>query len=78
VGVAFTLQVVCQKRCPPAPAAVIMNMEAVFAAAAGYLVLKQTLSPRGLVGCGLILCGVLIVQLVPIWRKRLSTVDAGG
>ena len=32
VGIAFTLQVVCQKRCPPAPAAIIMSLEAVFAA----------------------------------------------
>jgi len=65
VGVAYTLQVVCQKRCPAAPAAVIMSMEAVFAALAGYLVLHQTLTRRALAGCGLILCGMLIVQLVP-------------
>ena len=70
VGVAFTLQVICQKRCPPGPAAIIMSMEAVFAALAGYLVLNQLLSVRGLFGCALILCGMLIVQLVPIMRKR--------
>lgn len=66
VGVAFTLQVVCQKRCPPAPAAVIMSMEAVFAALTGYLVLAQTLTPRALTGCALIFCGVLVVQLTPM------------
>ncbi|MDT8390268.1 MAG: DMT family transporter [Lentisphaeria bacterium] len=70
VGVAFTLQVVCQKRCPPGPAAVIMSLEAVFAALAGYLVLRQTLSIRALTGCALILCGVLIVQLTPLLRRR--------
>ena len=43
VGIAFTLQVICQKRCPPAPAAIIMSLEAVFAAIAGYLVLSQTI-----------------------------------
>jgi drug/metabolite transporter (DMT)-like permease len=69
VGLAFTLQVVCQKRCPPGPAAIIMSMEAVFAALAGYLVLNQTLSVQGMFGCALILCGMLIVQLVPIIRK---------
>lgn len=36
VGIAFTLQVVCQKHCPPAPAAIIMSLEAVFAALVGY------------------------------------------
>lgn len=70
VGVAFTLQVVCQKRCPPAPAAIIMSLEAVFAALAGYLVLDQTLSTRALFGCALILCGMLIVQLAPLMQKR--------
>jgi drug/metabolite transporter (DMT)-like permease len=70
VGVAFTLQVVCQKRCPPGPAAVIMSLEAVFAALAGYLVLGQTLTARAMAGCGLILAGVLIVQLAPLWRVR--------
>jgi drug/metabolite transporter (DMT)-like permease len=70
VGVAFTLQVVCQKRCPPAPAAVIMSMEAVFAALAGYFILSQTLTPRAILGCCLIFCGMLIVQLVPILRKK--------
>jgi len=70
VGVAFTLQVICQKRCPPGPAAVIMGMEAVFAALAGYLVLDQTLTARAVVGCALIFCGMLIVQLVPIVRRK--------
>jgi drug/metabolite transporter (DMT)-like permease len=69
VGIAFTLQVVCQKRCPPGPAAILMSLEAVFAAMAGYVILNQTLSGRAVVGCGLILCGVLIVQMVPMRRR---------
>lgn len=70
VGVAYTLQVVCQKHCPPAPAAIIMSLESVFAAIAGYLVLNQMLTGRSLIGCGLILTGVLIVQLLPMMRKN--------
>jgi drug/metabolite transporter (DMT)-like permease len=70
VGVAFTLQVVCQKRCPPGPAAVIMSLEAVFAAIAGYLVLDQALTWRAVAGCGLILCGVLVVQLAPLRKGK--------
>lgn len=66
VGIAYTLQVICQKRCPPAPASLIMSLEAVFAALAGYLVLSQTLTARALFGCFLILLGVLMVQLVPM------------
>jgi drug/metabolite transporter (DMT)-like permease len=70
VAIAFTLQVVCQKRCPPAPAAVIMSTEAVFAALAGYLVLGQTLSLREGIGCGFILSGVLVVQCIPFLAAR--------
>ncbi len=70
VGIAFTLQVICQKRCAPAPAAVIMSMEAIFAAIAGYLVLDQSLTIRAILGCILILAGVLTVQLVPLLTTR--------
>ena len=70
VGVANTLQVVCQRHCPPAPSAIIMSLEGVFAAITGYLVLHQTLTIRAIIGCVLILSGVLMVQLVPILRRR--------
>lgn len=72
VGVAFTLQVICQKRCPAGPAAIIMSMESVFAALAGYLILDQVLTGRAITGCGLILSGVLFVQLAPLWKRRVS------
>lgn len=63
VGLAYTLQVVCQKHCPPALASIIMSLEAVFAALAGYVVLHQILTGRAIIGCLLILAGVLMVQL---------------
>jgi drug/metabolite transporter (DMT)-like permease len=70
VGVAFTLQVVCQKRCPPAPAAIIMSLESIFAALAGYLVLNQVLTGRAIIGCCLIFAGVLVAQVVPMMSFR--------
>ena len=68
VGVAYTLQVVAQQRAKPAHAAVILSLEAVFAAIGGGIVLGETLSPRALAGCTLMLCGMLTSQL---WRARL-------
>ncbi len=47
-----------------------MSLEAVFAAIAGYLVLHQTLTGRALIGCILILVGVLVVQLVPMLKRK--------
>jgi len=64
-GLAFTLQVVCQRTCPPAHAAVIMSMEMVFAALAGWIILHEILGLRQLIGCVFMLMGFLIVQLAP-------------
>jgi len=65
-GVAFTFQVMAQRHTHPAHASIIMSMEAVFAAIGGWLLLNEILSIRGLMGCGLMLCGVLLSQL---WGK---------
>ncbi len=67
-GVAFTLQVVCQRTSPPAHAAVIMSLETVFAALAGWLILGERLGLRGLAGCLLMLSGLMVVQLPPLLR----------
>ena len=64
VGVAYTLQVVAQREAEPAHAAIILSLEAVFAALAGWAFLAETLSTRGLIGCGLMLAGMLLSQLV--------------
>ena len=63
VGVAYTLQVIAQKDAPPIHAAVILSLEAVFAALAGWLVLDEVLSPRGLIGCILMFSGMLTALL---------------
>ena len=65
-GVAFTFQVMAQRHTHPAHASIIMSMEAVFAAIGGWLLLNEILSIRGLMGCGLMLCGMLLSQL---WGK---------
>ncbi len=62
-GVAFTFQVVAQRHTHPAHASIIMSMEAVFAAIGGWLLLNEILSVKSLLGCGLMLGGMLISQL---------------
>jgi drug/metabolite transporter (DMT)-like permease len=65
VGVAYTLQVVAQKNAKPSHAAIIMSMESVFGALGGALILGESMSTRGYLGCGLILGGILISQIKP-------------
>ena len=63
VGIAYTLQVVAQRYAPPTHAAIILSLEAVFAALAGWLVLGEILSLRGLIGCTLMFAGMLSALL---------------
>ena len=63
MGVAYTLQVVAQKDAHPAHAAIFLSLEAVFAAIGGWWLLSEVLTPRALLGCGLMMAGMLVSQL---------------
>lgn len=67
VGVGYTLQVVAQRHAIASHAAVILSLEAVFAAIAGALFLDESLSARGYLGCALMFIGMLVAQL---WPRR--------
>lgn len=69
VGVGFTLQVVGQKYSQPSHAAIILQLEAVIAALAGWFFLNEIMSSRALAGAGLMLLGMLIAQLLPSWKS---------
>lgn len=69
-GVAYTLQIVGQKYADPTPASIIMSMEAVFAALAGAILLKETLRPGEIVGCVLMFAAIIIVQLPEKKRSK--------
>lgn len=59
----YTLQGLGQKYAPPTDAAILLSMEAVFAAMAGFIFLGETMQPLQLVGCGLILVAVFVTQV---------------
>ncbi len=63
VGIGYTLQVWGQKHTPPTDAALILSLEAVFAALAGWLVLSQLLLPIQIFGCVVIFVAVLLAQM---------------
>ncbi|MGD9504618.1 MAG: DMT family transporter [Syntrophobacteraceae bacterium] len=63
VGVAYTLQVVAQKDASTAHAAIILSLEAVFATLDGWLILDESLSLKGAIGCALMLTGMMVSQL---------------
>ena len=69
-GIAFTLQIYAQKNIPAAPAAIIFSLEGVFAAIAAWIILDQILGLNNIIGCFLILGGVMLSQLAPIYKKN--------
>ena len=68
-GIGYTLQIIAQHKASPTPAAIILSMEAVFAALAGWILINQTLDTNKILGCIAIFTGVIIVQIVPKMRK---------
>ena len=68
-GFAFVLQIYAQRNITPAPAAIIFSLEGVFATIAAWFLLNQILGINNLLGCFFILSGVLLSQLVPLYRK---------
>ncbi len=71
VGIAFTIQIFAQKKVKPAPAAMIMSLEAVFAAIGGCFILKETLTPPELTGAALMFAGMIVAQLPA--KKKITT-----
>ena len=72
VGVAFTLQIVGQKKAPPAHTAIILSLEAVFAVIGGILILSETMTDRKWLGCAMMLAGMLMAQI----KSRQSAVGS--
>ncbi|MEE1892083.1 DMT family transporter [Pseudomonas otitidis] len=69
VAIGYTLQVVAQKHAIASHAAIILSLEAVFAAIAGALMLSESLHARGYLGCALMFVGMLVAQLWPQRRE---------
>jgi len=70
VGIAYTLQVVGQKYAQPSHAAIILSMETVFAAVGGWMILNEKLGVQELLGCAIMLAGMLLSQLQNIKRPQ--------
>ena len=68
-GVGYTLQIVGQKGINPVIASLIMSLESVISALAGWVILGQALSPKEILGCVLMFVAIIITQ-IPIGNKK--------
>lgn len=63
IGLGYTLQAVGQRTAPPSDAAILLSMEAPIAALFGWLLLDERLLAVQLLGCMLMLVGMLLAQI---------------
>lgn len=71
MGVAYSLQIIGQKHVEPTAAALIMSLEAVFAALFGWLLLKEVMTLSEILGCVMIFIAVVLSQIpVKAPKKR--------
>lgn len=69
-GVAYTLQVVAQRKAHPAHASIILSMEALFAAIGGVMILHEPVTVRLVAGGALMFAGMTCSQMEP--RKHAA------
>jgi len=70
-AVAYTLQILGQQRADATVATLLMSLESVFAALAGWMLLNEVLTVKEFVGCVLIFAAVILAQLpISEWIKK--------
>lgn len=62
-GVAYTLQIIGQKNMKPAIASLILSLESVISVLAGWVILREVLTGRQLLGCVLVFSAVILAQI---------------
>lgn len=62
-GVAYTFQIIGQRQAEPTVASILMSLESVFAALAGWIFLREAMSTREIIGCALMFGAITLVQL---------------
>ena len=81
-GIAYTLQIVGQKYTDPVSASILMSLESVFATllsalfgALGINLTGGALGVREIIGCLLMLCAIIIVQIPDVMKAKMRLTD---
>lgn len=71
-GIAYTLQVIGQKNLNPGVASILLSLESVFGAIGGALIFGEVMSPREILGSGIVFSAVILSQLEFSKREKQS------
>lgn len=77
-GVAFTLQIIGQKRCNHVLASLLMSLESVFSALADWVIRGNTMNQREILGCAIMFAAIILAQMPSLHKKKTPTVTAVG
>lgn len=75
VGIAYTLQIVAQKKADPTFAAIILSTESVFSAVGGAIFGIDSITWLGYVGCAIMFIGIVVSQIPLKKSKRIESKD---
>lgn len=64
-GIAYTLQIIGQKKVNVVLATILLSLESVFAVLSGWLFLNQLLTVREIFGCCLVFAAIILAQIPP-------------
>lgn len=73
-GVAYTLQIIAQKDTEPTTASLLMSLESVFGALAGWLIAGHAMGGYEILGCVLMLGAIVLAQLPAPQRREKNAV----
>ena len=71
----FTLQALGQSKAPTTDASLILSLEAVFAAIFGALLLGEKMSGVQILGSGIIMAAILVVQWISIRQEKVKKAE---
>jgi drug/metabolite transporter (DMT)-like permease len=75
-GVAYTLQILGQKNCPPAAASIVLSLESVFGAVSGMIIIgffgknpDEIMNLKEAIGSVIVFIAVILAQLTEKTKK---------
>ena len=72
-GLAFVIQVYAQRDAPPAHAAILISLEAVFAVFFGWWLLGEVLTTTQFIGCAVMFVAIVVAELKP--PRQMDTAE---
>ena len=71
-GIAYTLQALGQKYVSPVAASLILSFESVFSVLSGWIMLRETLSIREVLGCVLMFIAIIVSQIAELGIYKVN------